>query len=104
MDKKIIKITKKVVNFTEPKKTPPIGNTLRRRISTSNNKNIKEITKKGIEKEIPIEEKGWNPHSKGEFFSRSIDFTLIENIKQSNKKTNIIKNATKKTNVNFITL
>ena len=100
----MIKITTKVVNFTEPKKIPPTGNTLKRRISTSNSKNIKEIIKKGIEKETPIEEKGWNPHSKGEFFSRSIDFTLIENIKQSNKKTNIIKNATKQINTNFITL
>lgn len=100
----MIKITTKVVNFTDPKKIPPTGNTLKRRISTSNNKNIKEIIKKGIEKEIPIEEKGWNPHSKGEFFSRSIDFAFIESIKQSNKKTSTRKNATKQINVNFITL
>lgn len=41
-------------------------------ISTSKIKKIMEIKKKWIEKGIREEFKGSNPHSKGEFFSRSI--------------------------------
>lgn len=37
-------------------------------ISTSKSKNIREITKNGIEKVAPEELKGWNPHSKALLF------------------------------------
>lgn len=55
-------------------------------ISTSNNKNIKEIIKKGIEKDEPLIEKGWKPHSKGELFKVSHPSKKKTNQKPMSKK------------------
>lgn len=78
-------------------------------ISTSNNKNIKEIIKKGIEKDEPLIEKGWKPHSKGELFKVSHPPKKKDKPKTNNKKTktiiktnkNIKKNKTFKYPINW---